>query len=95
MIARKKGITDFSKKWSQWKPCPLCGNCQFMRKVERDEYGNVILEAHCALDASPEREDTGKVDKKGRELGSWSCEGFAKKKNGKKKSRKVKPWQQR
>lgn len=78
-----------------WKPCPLCGNCMYFRRVEKDGNNQILEKAHCAVDEDPEREDTGKRDKKGRDIGIWQCIGFTKKKNGKKKQRKIKPWQQR
>jgi hypothetical protein len=77
-----------------FQPCPLCGNCQFFRRSEKDRQGVVLEPADCAVGEVGVREDTGKVDKKGREIGAWSCEGYTRKKNGQKKTRKIKPWQQ-
>jgi len=79
----------------QFKPCPKCGNCQFFRKAVRDKDGKVIENkyAHCAVNAKPKREDLGYEDKKGRQIGQWTCEEYVTKKKGNKKERKIKPWQ--
>jgi len=76
-----------------FQPCPLCGNCQFFRRSGTNKQG-VFEPADCAVEAICERKDTGKIDKKGREVGVWSCESYTKKKTGNRKTRKIKPWQQ-
>lgn len=80
-----------------FKPCPLCGNCQFFRKAERDKTGKVIENkyAHCAVDGTPRRDDLDYMDKKGRPVGQWVCEPYITRKKGNKKERKIKPWQRK
>ena len=78
-----------------FQPCPLCGNCGFFKRSKK-EHGKVVEPANCRVTAIPNWEPSGDTDERtGRLLGVWGCENFTKKKNGNKKTRNVKPWQQR
>lgn len=79
-----------------FQPCPLCGNCGLFRKSERDGNGSMQKPARCASNATPKFISSSKVCESGdRQTGAWFCESLTKKKSGKKKTRKNKPWQDR
>jgi len=68
-----------------FQPCPLCGNCGMHRKTQRDGNGVMLKPTRCAAGATPEYTDQD----------GWICESVTKKKSGKRKVRKNKPWQDR
>jgi len=68
-----------------FQPCPLCGNCGMYRRTERDGNGDILKPTRCGARVVPMFIDG---------LG-WACEEYTKKKSGKKKVRKNKPWQER
>jgi len=71
-----------------FQPCPKCGNCQFFRRSEKVN-DKVVSPAGCRTDGNPVFCEPQR--KGGR--GFWVCESYRSRRNGRKKTRRCKPWQ--